>query len=120
MDLLPPIELKLSWQECLERFKAHSKGGRNRILSRLSPRLLAITLGADGMLSKDGKIQSVIPTAPERVLMSQEQVRVIATLTLSLAKESIFERSAELANLARGCVGKVGTATTSPKETWPI
>ncbi len=90
-----------------------------RIFEKFSPRLLAITLGADGMLlAQDGKIQSVIPTAAREVFdVSGAGDTVIATLTLSLAAGASFERSAELANLAAGVViGKVGTATTSPKE----
>ena len=87
-----------------------------RIFEKFSPRLLAITLGADGMLlAQDGKIQSVIPTAAREVFdVSGAGDTVIATLTLSLAAGASFERSAELANLAAGVViGKVGTATIS-------
>ena len=90
-----------------------------RIFEKFSPRLLAVTLGADGMLlAKDGKIQSIIPTAAREVFdVSGAGDTVIATLTSSLAAGASFERAAELANLAAGVVvGKVGTATTSPEE----
>ena len=90
-----------------------------RIFEKFSPHLLAITLGADGMLlAEDGKIQSIIATAAREVFdVSGAGDTVIATLTSSLVAGASFERSAILANLAAGVVvGKVGTATTSPEE----
>ena len=69
-----------------------------RIFEKFSPRLLAITLGADGMLlAKEGKIQSIIPTAAREVFdVSGAGDTVIATLTSSLAAEHLLK---ELQNL---------------------
>ena len=91
----------------------------SRIFERFSPTLLAITLGAEGMLlAKDGKVNQVIPTAAKEVFdVSGAGDTVIASLTLALAVRQSFENAAEFANLAAGVVvGKVGTATVSPTE----
>jgi D-beta-D-heptose 7-phosphate kinase/D-beta-D-heptose 1-phosphate adenosyltransferase len=90
-----------------------------RIFERFSPQLLAITLGADGMLlAQDGVVQCTIPTAAREVFdVSGAGDTVIASLTLALRAGETFARSAEFANLAAGVVvGKVGTATASPQE----
>jgi D-beta-D-heptose 7-phosphate kinase/D-beta-D-heptose 1-phosphate adenosyltransferase len=90
-----------------------------RIFEKLSPQLLAITLGAEGMLlAQDGVVQCTIPTAAREVFdVSGAGDTVIASLTLALTAGETFARSAEFANLAAGVVvGKVGTATASPQE----
>jgi rfaE bifunctional protein kinase chain/domain len=90
-----------------------------RIFERFSPLLLAITLGAEGMLlAKEGRVEQVIPTAAKEVFdVSGAGDTVIASLTLALAAGQSFENAAEFANLAAGVVvGKVGTATVSPSE----
>ncbi len=81
--------------------------------------MLAITLGADGMLlAKDGKVERTIPTAAREVFdVSGAGDTVIASLTLALVADAKLEEAAELANLAAGIVvGKVGTATASREE----
>ena len=90
-----------------------------KIFEKFSPRLLAITLGAEGMLlAKDGNILQTIPTAAREVFdVSGAGDTVIASLSLALAAGQPFERAAEFANLAAGVVvGKVGTANVSPVE----
>ena len=90
-----------------------------RIFERFSPLLLAITLGAEGMLlAKEGRVEQVIPTAAKEVFdVSGAGDTVIASLTLALTAGQSFENAAEFANLAAGVVvGKVGTATVSPSE----
>ena len=89
------------------------------IFKKFSPRLLAITLGAEGMLlAEDGNILQTIPTAAREVFdVSGAGDTVIASLSLALAAGQSFERAAEFANLAAGVVvGKVGTASVSPAE----
>lgn len=90
-----------------------------RIFERFSPRLLAITLGSEGMLlAKDGVVECTIPTAAREVFdVSGAGDTVIASLTLALCAGETFARSAEFANLAAGVVvGKVGTATATLDE----
>ena len=91
----------------------------DRIFERFAPKMLAITLGSEGMLlAKDGKIKSTIPTAAREVFdVSGAGDTVIASLTMALVSGESFEHAAEFANLAAGVVvGKVGTATASPYE----
>ena len=90
-----------------------------RIFEKFSPKLLAITLGAEGMLlAEGGKVKQIIPTAAREVFdVSGAGDTVIASLTLALATGQSFERSARFANLAAGVVvGKVGTASVLPEE----
>ncbi len=90
-----------------------------KIFEKFSPHLLAITLGAEGMLlAEEGKILQTIPTAAREVFdVSGAGDTVIASLSLALAAGQSFARAAEFANLAAGVVvGKVGTASVSPAE----
>ena len=83
------------------------------------PRLLAITLGSDGMfLAEGGEVFRHIPTAAREVFdVSGAGDTVISALTLALAAEASLEEAATFANLAAGVVvGKVGTASASPEE----
>jgi D-beta-D-heptose 7-phosphate kinase/D-beta-D-heptose 1-phosphate adenosyltransferase len=89
------------------------------IFEKFAPKMLAVTLGADGMLlATDGKIDKIIPTFAKEVFdVSGAGDTVIAALTLALIGEQNFAEAAEFANLAAGVVvGKVGTATVSPEE----
>ncbi len=121
-DLLTPnrleaLELAGLSRETRESFPADEVVAR--IFERYSPRLLAITLGSDGMLlAKEGSIQRIIPTAAREVFdVSGAGDTVIASLTLALVAGESFETAAEFANLAAGVVvAKVGTATVSPEE----
>ena len=90
-----------------------------KIFEHFSPKMLAVTLGSEGMLlAEKGKVKSLIPTAAREVFdVSGAGDTVIATLTLGLVAGETFEDSAHLANLAAGIVvGKVGTATVTPEE----
>ena len=90
-----------------------------KIFDRYSPKMLAITLGSEGMLlAEAGKLRTLIPTAAREVFdVSGAGDTVIASLTLGLVSGESFENAAQLANLAAGIVvGKVGTATTTPEE----
>ena len=75
-------------------------------------RHLVITLGEDGMLlSANGKIQKIIPTA------AREVFDVSGAGDTSLAASANLEAAAHFANAAAGVVvGKLGTATVTPKE----
>ena len=90
-----------------------------KIFEHFSPKMLAVTLGSEGMLlAEKGKVKSLIPTSAREVFdVSGAGDTVIATLTLGLVVGETFEDSAQLANLAAGIVvGKVGTATVTPEE----
>ncbi len=80
---------------------------------------LVITLGEDGMLlSSHGKIVRTIPTAAREVFdVSGAGDTALAGLVLALAAGSKLEDAAHFANAAAGVVvGKLGTATVTPKE----
>ena len=82
-------------------------------------RHLVITLGEDGMLlSSEGKIQKIIPTAAREVFdVSGAGDTALAGLVLALTAGASLETSAHFANAAAGVVvGKLGTATVTPKE----
>lgn len=90
-----------------------------RIWEKHHPKLLVITLGADGMLlSRGGKVEKIIPTYAREVFdVSGAGDTVIASLTLALAAGTDLEAAAHFANTAAGIVvGKFGTATVSPEE----
>ena len=90
-----------------------------QIFNKFSPRLLAVTLGGEGMLlAKQGKVECTIPTAAREVFdVSGAGDTVIASLSMALVAGQSFEQAAEFANLAAGVVvGKVGTANVSPEE----
>lgn len=80
---------------------------------------LVITLGEEGMLlSAEGKIVQTIPTAAREVFdVSGAGDTALAGLVLALAAGASLETAAHFANAAAGVVvGKLGTATVSPKE----
>lgn len=90
-----------------------------RIWEKHHPKMLVITLGADGMLlSREGKVEKLIPTYAREVFdVSGAGDTVIASLTLALAAGADLESAAHFANTAAGIVvGKFGTATVSPQE----
>lgn len=89
------------------------------IHAKYSPKLLVVTLGADGMVvSKEGKVIEVLPTSAREVFdVSGAGDTVIATLAAALAAGASPVDAAKFANLAAGVVvSKVGTATVSPDE----
>jgi D-beta-D-heptose 7-phosphate kinase/D-beta-D-heptose 1-phosphate adenosyltransferase len=80
---------------------------------------LVITLGEEGMLlSSDGQILKTIPTAAREVFdVSGAGDTSLAALVLALTAGSTLETAAHFANAAAGVVvGKLGTATVTPKE----
>ncbi len=86
---------------------------------RWQPDLLAITLGAHGMLLLEGdKPGQVVPTRAREVFdVSGAGDTVIATCVLARAAGARFVEAAEIANYAAGVVvGKLGTATCTPDE----
>ena len=90
-----------------------------RLHELYATRHLVITLGEDGMLlSERGKIVKTIPTAAREVFdVSGAGDTSLAALVLALAAGATLETSALFANAAAGVVvGKLGTATVTPKE----
>lgn len=80
---------------------------------------LVITMGEEGMLlSSGGRIRKTIPTAAREVFdVSGAGDTSLAALVLALAAGSSLEVAAQFANAAAGVVvGKLGTATVTPKE----
>lgn len=80
---------------------------------------LVVTLGEDGMLlSSDGAILKTIPTAAREVFdVSGAGDTSLAALVLALSAGAPLEAAAQFANAAAGVVvGKIGTATVTPKE----
>ncbi|MCX6874504.1 MAG: PfkB family carbohydrate kinase [Verrucomicrobia bacterium] len=89
------------------------------IHAAFAPKLLVITLGADGMaLSRAGKVEHILATAARKVFdVSGAGDTVIATLTAALASGASAVEAASLANRAAGVVvSKMGTATATPEE----
>jgi len=89
------------------------------IWAKFKPRNLVITLGSQGMLiSTRGKVVGTIPTAARQVYdVSGAGDTVIAALTLALTSGASLEQAAHFANAAAGVVvGKLGTATVTPRE----
>jgi rfaE bifunctional protein kinase chain/domain len=90
-----------------------------RLHELYATRHLVITLGEEGMLlSAKGKIQKIIPTAAREVFdVSGAGDTALAGLVLALTAGASLETSAHFANAAAGVVvGKLGTATVTPKE----
>jgi D-beta-D-heptose 7-phosphate kinase/D-beta-D-heptose 1-phosphate adenosyltransferase len=82
-------------------------------------RNLVITLGEDGMLlSTGGRVLETIPTSAREVFdVSGAGDTALAALALALASGSTLVAAAHFANAASGVVvGKIGTATVTPKE----
>ena len=89
------------------------------IWAKFKPRNLVITLGSHGMLiSSRGKVRRPIPTAARQVYdVSGAGDTVIAALTLALTSGASLEDAAHFANAAASVVvGKLGTATVTPRE----
>ena len=102
---------------------AHAPYPAAEVCARLhelyATRNLVITLGEEGMLlSSEGKIQRIIPTAAREVFdVSGAGDTALAGLVLALTAGASLETSAHFANAAAGVVvGKLGTATVTPKE----
>ena len=90
-----------------------------RLHERYATKNVVITLGEEGMLlSANGKIVKTIPTAAREVYdVSGAGDTALAALVLALAAGATLENAAHFANAAAGVVvGKLGTATVTPKE----
>jgi D-beta-D-heptose 7-phosphate kinase/D-beta-D-heptose 1-phosphate adenosyltransferase len=90
-----------------------------RLLNELSPALLLITLGENGMLlCRRSEKPYHIPTVAQEVFdVSGAGDTVIATFTLAIAAGAAPLEAAIFSNHAAGIVvGKVGTATVSSEE----
>ena len=89
------------------------------IFELYSPKLLVITLGADGMaICKNGKVETHLTTEAREVFdVSGAGDTVIATLSAALASGSSPIQSAWLANGAAGCVvAHMGTVPVNLNE----
>ncbi|MEX2045401.1 MAG: PfkB family carbohydrate kinase, partial [Opitutus sp.] len=90
-----------------------------RLHERFGSRHVVITLGEDGMLlSTNGRVDKRIPTAAREVYdVSGAGDTALAALVLALAAGASLETAAHFANAAAGVVvGKLGTATVTPRE----
>jgi D-glycero-beta-D-manno-heptose-7-phosphate kinase len=90
-----------------------------KLHERYATQHLVITLGEDGMLlSTGGKVLKTIPTAAREVYdVSGAGDTSLAALVLALVAGASLETAAHFANAAAGVVvGKLGTATVTPKE----
>jgi len=90
-----------------------------RIHAAIAPKLLVITLGADGMVvSREGQVAHRLATAAREIFdVCGAGDTVIATLTAALASGATAAQAASLANRAAGVVvAKMGTATATPEE----
>jgi D-glycero-beta-D-manno-heptose-7-phosphate kinase len=90
-----------------------------RIFEKYAPKLLVVTLGAEGMaLSSKGKVDHLLPTFAREVFdVSGAGDTVIATLTAALAAGATAREAASFANTAAGIVvSKMGTAVPTPAE----
>jgi rfaE bifunctional protein kinase chain/domain len=94
-------------------------GVAEKLLNELRPALLLITLGDQGMLlCQRGHKPFHIPTVAQEVFdVSGAGDTVIASFTLAVAAGASPVEAAIFSNHAAGVVvGKVGTATVTPKE----
>jgi D-beta-D-heptose 7-phosphate kinase/D-beta-D-heptose 1-phosphate adenosyltransferase len=90
-----------------------------RLLNDISPALLLVTLGEQGMLlCRRGEKPVHIPTVAQEVFdVSGAGDTVIASFTLAIAAGASPLEAAAVSNHAAGVVvGKVGTATVTPEE----
>ncbi len=95
------------------------KEAARRLMARWRPEGLAITLGSQGMyLATPRGKPAQIPTRAREVFdVSGAGDTVIATCLLALAAGASVTEAAVLGNYAAGVVvGKLGTATCSPRE----
>jgi len=90
-----------------------------RIHEKYEPKLLVVTLGADGMaVCQQGKVIRHLPTEAKEVYdVSGAGDTVIATITAALATGADIVEAAQLANIAAACVvSHVGTAPVLQNE----
>jgi len=89
-----------------------------KIIEKLSPEALLVTLGEGGMaLFANGRYRNIPTAALEVFDVTGAGDTVISVFTLSLACGASYEEAALIANFAAGIVvGKLGAATTTKKE----
>ena len=122
LDLITPNKresLQLAGMEPVPHMPFPASDVCARLHELYATKHLVITLGEDGMLlSSNGKILRQIPTAAREVFdVSGAGDTSLAALVLALAAGAPLETAAHFANAAAGVVvGKLGTATVTPKE----
>ncbi|MDR3092387.1 MAG: D-glycero-beta-D-manno-heptose-7-phosphate kinase [Endomicrobium sp.] len=90
-----------------------------KILKTLNSDSVLITRGEKGMtlIQSNDKIKNIPTRAKEVYDVTGAGDTVISTMTLALAAKAELANAAEIANFAAGIVvGKLGTATTNPRE----
>jgi len=122
LDLITPNKresLQLAGMELAPHARFPAAEVCARLHERYATRHLVVTLGEEGMLlSANGRVQKVIPTAAREVFdVSGAGDTALAGLVLALCAGAPLETAAHFANAAAGVVvGKLGTATVSPTE----
>jgi len=122
LDLITPNKresLQLAGMELPPHTKFPAAEVCTRLHREYGTKYLVVTLGEDGMLlSSGGRILKTIPTAAREVFdVSGAGDTSLAALVLALSAGASFENAAHFANAAAGVVvGKLGTATVTPKE----
>ncbi|MDD5688085.1 MAG: D-glycero-beta-D-manno-heptose-7-phosphate kinase [Elusimicrobia bacterium] len=98
--------------------KTDFSGLGKRILKKLKCRSVLITQGESGMTLFTSNSEVHIPTVAKEVFdVSGAGDTVVAVLTLALSCGASLSDASKIANYAAGIVvGKLGTATVSPKE----
>ena len=122
LDLITPNKREALQLAGIEP-QAHTPFPADEVCARLdeiyATKHLVITLGEDGMLlSTKGRVIKTIPTAAREVYdVSGAGDTSLAALALALTAGASLETAAQFANAAAGVVvGKLGTATVTPKE----
>jgi D-beta-D-heptose 7-phosphate kinase/D-beta-D-heptose 1-phosphate adenosyltransferase len=122
LDLITPNKreaLQLAGIETLPHMPFPAAEVCARLHELYATKHLVITLGEEGMLlSSNGRILKTIPTAAREVYdVSGAGDTSLAALVLALTAGASLEAAAHFANAAAGVVvGKLGTATVTPKE----
>jgi rfaE bifunctional protein kinase chain/domain len=100
------------------RNKNEIKDIGRKLLNRLKPKSILLTLGEDGMMLFEKQKIKHIPTAALEVYdVTGAGDTVISLFTLALASGATSFEAAQIANLAAGSVvGQLGAATINKKE----
>ena len=116
IGLLTPNRIEALELAGIYNFSEHDKYPLDEICRKIdelyAPKLLVITLGADGMaICKNGQVIEILPTEAREVFdVSGAGDTVIATLTAALVAGLSPHGAARFANAAAGCVvGHMGT-----------
>ncbi|MCF7870894.1 MAG: D-glycero-beta-D-manno-heptose-7-phosphate kinase [Candidatus Omnitrophica bacterium] len=100
------------------RNKSEIKDIGKKLLKKIEPKSILLTLGEDGMMLFEKKKIKHIPTAALEVYdVTGAGDTVISLFTLALASGATNSEAAQIANLAAGyVVGQLGAATINKKE----